>query len=77
MEIRLTGLLTILILKVLETFSASTETFTVPVFLASKVLKASITPFLSSDDDVNNSTSSLSLFDLSIILNFNGTKVPT
>ena len=77
MEIRRTGLLTILILKVSVIFSALTETFTVPVFLASKVLKTSTFPLLSSDEDVDNSTSSLSFFDASIILNFNGTKVPT
>ena len=71
MKTLLTGLLTILILNVSEIFSALTETLTVPVFLASKVLKASTLPFLSSDDDIDNSTSSLSLFDTSIILNFN------
>ena len=71
MKTLLTGLLTILILNVSEIFSALTETLTVPVFLASKVLKASTLPFLSSDDDIDNSTSSLSLFDASIILNFN------
>ena len=77
MDTCLTGLLTILILKVWEIFSALTVTLTVPVLLASNVLKESIFPFLLSLEEIDNFTSSLTLLAASITLNFNGTKVPT
>ena len=77
MKTLLTGLLTILILNVSEIFSALTETLTVPLKEARESFEKQYLISQLKNDDIDNSTSSLSLFDASIILNFNGTKVPT